>query len=351
MKKVLYITNKEVPYRVAFFNQLAMYSNLTVAFESIENDTRDKKWAHSIRKEFYEVFLDGSDAGKKKNVYWNILKLLKQKWDVIIVGCFNSKVQLMAMLYMRFAGTPFWINLDGELFINQSLKGMMKKFFLHGAKGYLIAGEKAGENLKSFVGVDKKINPYWFSSLTNKELSCNAQIEHKRPPRTVLIVGRYYKYKGMDVAFMAASRDHSINYKFVGMGKQSEQFCKNMGELPENIEIIPFLQKKELEEEYKNCSLMVLPSRQECWGLVINEAASFGTPIVSTWGSGAAVEFLSDAYPQYLAIPGDAESLYNCIKMCLQNDNTHYSKFLKQKSAQYSIENSVKAHMKLINSI
>jgi len=61
-------------------------------------------------------------------------------------------------------------------------------------------------------------------------------------------------------------------------------FEANLMSLPED---------KELEEEYKTCAMLVLPTRQECWGLVINEAASFGMPIVSTWGSGAAVEFLS----------------------------------------------------------
>ena len=46
-----------------------------------------------------------------------------------------------------------------------------------------------------------------------------------------------------------------------------------------------------------------------CLRLVVNEAASFGTPIVSTWGSGAAMEFIGDDYPQFLAKPADAGSL------------------------------------------
>lgn len=101
------------------------------------------------------------------------------------------------------------------------------------------------------------------------------------------------------------------------MDFRTEQFIADMEGLPDNVEVVPFLQKSELETEYGRCRMMVLPSRQECWGLVINEAASFGCPIVSTWGSGAAIEIVSDNYPQFLAEPGNVESLCAAIRACM----------------------------------
>ena len=121
--------------------------------------------------------------------------------------------------------------------------------------------------------------------------------------------------------------------------------------MPDNIEVIPFLQKSDLEDEYRKCSLLLLPTRQECWGLVVNEAASFGTPIVSTWGSGAAMEFIGDDYPQFLAKPSDADSLLECVKWCLKADNSEYTAFLKEVSKKYSIERSVDAHLKAFEQI
>ena len=38
----------------------------------------------------------------------------------------------------------------------------------------------------------------------------------------------------------------------------------------------------DLYKEYQQCKCVLLPSKKECWGLVINEAASFGCPIIST---------------------------------------------------------------------
>ena len=84
---------------------------------------------------------------------------------------------------------------------------------------------------------------------------------------------------------------------------------------------------------------------------MVNEAASFGTPIVSTWGSGAAMEFIGDGYPQFLAKPGDAGSLLECIRQCLKADNGEYSAYLKEVSKQYSIERNVDAHLKAFEQI
>lgn len=153
----------------------------------------------------------------------------------------------------------------------------------------------------------------------------------------------------MDVAVKAARRNPSLHYTFVGMGKRTQLFINELqiDEL-KNVEVIPFLSPDELAEYYKTYSLLVLPSRQECWGLVINEAASYGMPIVSTWGSGAAVEFLADEYPQYLAQPNNAEDLYCKIIKVLKADNQEYTQFLKRKSKDYSIERMVKEHCKVL---
>lgn len=131
------------------------------------------------------------------------------------------------------------------------------------------------------------------------------------------------------------------------MGKRTTEFLTDThADQMKNVEIIPFLQKDVLEEEYKKCSMLVLPTRQECWGLVVNEAASFGTPVVSTNGSGAAIEFLFEKYPFLLAEPDNAENLAEVIKAARNMNLKDYSKYLIEKSKMYSIEHSVECHMK-----
>ena len=262
----------------------------------------------------------------------------------MIIGCYNSPSQMLAILLLKLFRRKYILNLDGEVFIEgKGIKTSLKKFFLRGAEKYVVAGEKAATSLKALIK-DKPIVPYYFSSLYDKEIACNS-MESTERNRTVLVVGQYFEYKGMDVALAAAKMDKTIQYKFVGMGKRTSLFKDELMSGVENVEVVPFLEKKALEKEYRSCMMLVLPSRQECWGLVVNEAASFGTPLVSTRGSGAAVEFISDEYPQFLAEPGNSHSLYKCIRLLKESDTKEYSDYLKKKSARYSIEKSVAAHL------
>lgn len=341
MKKVLYLTIKTVPYRTRFFNELSKFCDLTVAYETSNAKYRDGKWAASEELKHKAIFLD--EGGGTVSSYIKMFKLLRGDWDAVVIGCWNLGMERVAVLFMRLWRIPFVLNFDGESFFEgNSLKAKLKRWFVEGAENYLIAGEKSKLNLQKFIKA--QITPYYFSPLLAKEISSHPVGISAREP-FVLVIGQYFPYKGMDVILKVALMDRSIKYKFIGMGVRQELFMKDFGVSEiSNIEFIPFLQKKELEEEYKKCALLVLPSRQECWGLVINEAASFGTPIVSTWGSGAAVEFLQDDYPQYLAAPGDEGSLYNAIKRCLSESTEEYSNYLIGKARKYTIERMVDCH-------
>lgn len=345
--RILYLTNIEVPYRVRFFNELAKYCELTVLYERSRSANRNSAWAGSEKINYQAAYLHGLSVGNENGFSLGIFKWIFGKYDAVIVGCFNSPIQLLAIFAMRLFRIPFYINSDGEAFLSGGgLKAKLKRFLLSGATGYLAAGEKSARSMSEALGRD--VAPYYFSSLSDRELSRNAQLQQPRD-NTFLVIGQYFDYKGMDVALAAAKRDPSIRYRFVGMGTRTEQFLQE--QMPEplpNVEVIPFLQKQELEQAYSSCAAVILPSRQECWGLVINEAASFGTPIVSTWGSGAAVEFLADKYPQLLAKPADPEDLYEkiCTLRAMSDEElANYSSYLQNKRKYYSIEKSVTAHL------
>ncbi len=347
MKKVLYISNIQVPYRVRFFNELSKHCDLTVLYERSMSGNRNNEWVNSEKYNYKQVFLDGIKIGNESSFSLSILKHIFGKYDVVILGCYSTPVQMFANFMLRIIKNPFFINFDGEVFADKvSLKTTLKRMVLKGASYYLIAGEKSASNLKRIVG-EKDVTAYYFSSLSKSELkehSMHVQVKRKE---YVLVVGQYFDYKGLDIAVKVARKMPYLNFKFVGMGKRSDLFVKenNIDDF-DDIEVIPFLQKKELEEEYKKCKCLLLPTRQECWGLVINEAASFGTPIVSTWGSGAAVEFLADNYPMLLAKPGNEDSIVEALKH-LENDIDilEYSKYLIEKSKKYNIENNVKLHI------
>ena len=350
MKNVIYITNKEVPYKVEFFNHLSNYCNLKVIYENQKQKDRDEKWAKSIKNKFEYSYLYTNS--RKRKISLKLIKyLFKQKNSIIIFGCINSPLQMFTFLLMRLLKKKYTLNLDGEYFTDEkSLKNKLKKYILKNADHYLIAGEEATKHFKKVMNVDN-VTCYHFSSLTSKDIELNKKNKNRLDSnKKILIVSRYVGFKGLDVLLQVAKKTPNYKYIFVGVGNSYNEFKEIVNSMKlKNIEIISFLEKKELFKLYEECEIFVLPTLYECWGLVINEAASFGIPIVSTKGSGAAVDFLLPNYKKYLAEPGSVEDLYNKIIDITKNSQEEYSRYLLKKSEEYTIERIVEEHMRWID--
>jgi len=164
----------------------------------------------------------------------------------------------------------------------------------------------------------------------------------------VLVIGQYFDYKGLDIALDVAEKLPNIKFKFVGMSSRKDLFNKLVeSKNIKNVEVIPFMEKEDLNNEYKNCKLLLLTSRKECWGLVINEAASFGCPILASKYAGAAVEFLEGNYDNYLVDPFNIDEITTKIKEYKVDLNL--KKYLINKSEKYTIEQNVKSFSDLID--
>lgn len=350
MKNVLYVSNIEVPYRSEFFNQLSKKVNLTVLYERKKSSNRDSKWASSIKANYSIKYLKGLDLNNEYSFDFRILnEVFSKKYDVVILGCCNSLSQMLVIFLFKLFNKKYILTLDGEYFLDgYSLKKIIKRFFIKGAEKYLIAGEKSADNLAKYVPKEK-IVPFYFSSLTKTENNLNAKKMNYNMNDVVLVVGQYFDYKGLDFALEIAKLDTNIKYKFIGSGKRSNLLdLKIKEENICNVEVVPFLQKDDLQKEFQQCKCLLLTSKQECWGLVINEAASFGCPIISTKGSGAAIEFLSDK-SKYLS--NDKSTILKLIRG-IDNNNTEikeYKKYLLAKNSNYFIEKNVQIFLDVIN--
>lgn len=340
--KILYVTNIQSPYRVEFLNQLSKKCDLTVLYEREYSSNRDKKWASGAASCYRKYFLNGIKIGNENSFSIKILKYILGDYDIVLFGCCNSVVEIFSMVVLRLLNKKFALSLDGELFIrNNEIKSILKRIVVGLPRLLFCAGNQSRNELSRYTKNFQKVVPYFFSSMTNSELIENQQNDCKRE-NYILVIGQYFDYKGMDVAAKVAEALPNEHFKFVGMGGKTSEFvneCKL--DKIDNAEIIPFLDKKLLFDEYKKCKCLLLPTRQECWGLVINEAASFGTPIISTYGSGAAIEFLTPEYDCMLAKPDDYIDLVNII-IDLDNINTaKLGEYLINKSKEYSIEKNV----------
>lgn len=352
--RILYLTNYHNPYRDEFFEQLGRKCDLTVLFEQKAEASRDVSWFKGIKAHSYnEIYLPKHECGP---VSQTMLKIIREGWSLIVVGCYNSPRQMTAIAYMRGRRIQYIVNSDGPLFETNWIKGFTRRRILRGAEAYLVAGERSVLSFQREVGNKTQIKAYPFSSLTENRVAELSSMREERDENRVLIVGQFLPCKGIDVALEALAKlPSNLRIRLIGTGPMSrdaEELVVAKG--LNNVEVVPFLRSDRLVQEYLSSSLFILPSRQECWGLVINEAAACGCPIVSTWGSGAAIEFLSNDYPQFLAKPGSVKSLIQSISNALsatKEEREEFSCFLRTKATNYTIEKMVGSHMNLFENM
>ena len=346
--RILYLTNIPAPYRVEFFNQLAGEVDLTVAYEERSDGVRDDGWLVREGMRHKAVFLE-DEAGKGILARSRAVRRLVSMggYDLVVVGCYNSQVEALAIPWFKQSRQCYLVNVDGMYFSGVGAKKRLRDRLIAGANGYLIAGERTGGVLRAVVG-DKPVFPYRFSSLTRELIEKNGiAAEAATREDFVLCVAQYEDYKGVDVLLEMTKSMPEMAFALVGSGRRASKLCAAAKDCS-NVAVVDFLDRDLLGDLYLRCAALVLPSRQECWGLVINEALSYGVTVVSTWGSGAAVELISDIAPKRLAEPGDAVSLEKALRLsldCTLEERSSLDRCLRERAAEYSIEAMVEGHV------
>lgn len=96
-------------------------------------------------------------------------------------------------------------------------------------------------------------------------------------------------------AFKALGADHA-HLVFVGAGRMEvglKQLERELG--VGNVHWEGFVNQSSLPAYYRAADVMVLPSRDEPWGLVVNEALACGTPCLVSGAAGASADLVGDA--------------------------------------------------------
>lgn len=145
-------------------------------------------------------------------------------------------------------------------------------------------------------------------------------------PITVLFVGALDRRKGADVLIesipVLLARSRNLAFRIVGYDKAGEYEKMLSANLPDGMHMrVTFLgavSQDALEQEYRNCHLVVCPSRYESFGLVFAEAGSFGRVPVGTTAGGIP-EVVEHGVDGILVEPGSAPALIEALER-LVND-------------------------------
>ena len=359
--RVLFITNYPSPYRVDFFNLLGQQVDLTVAFtEKPEAQFhRSEKWFNTDYSGFQAIFLhEGVHLGGI-TVFKDVITLIKSGFNHIILGGYSNGTQIAAIEYMRVHGVSFSIEADGGLIPLKEtrMKFCFKRHLISAADYWLSSGEVTKKFFVHYGAKADKVFLYPFTSQKREDVErakqqiCKDKSALKnelniQESRLVISVGQIIYRKGIDVLLRAAkSLPKDIAVYIIG-GEPTQEYVELMHQLKlKHVYFEGFKVKEELADYYRAADLFVMPTREDIWGLVINEAMSFGLPIVSTDRCVAAMELVEDGKNGKIVPVEDPEALAEGIINVLNTEDVMEESYSTQKIEYYTIENMVKAHM------
>lgn len=362
MKHVLFITNYASPYRVCFYDELAKHMDVTVLFSDRIEDKKHRSadWFISGEGKFHTVQLQKRITLKgKRELCLDVVDWLKKPWDAIVVCGYAYPTTVLAMLYMRLHRIPFYMEVDGGLIREKSgPKYWLKRFLVSCASAWISSGKYTTQYLVHYGARENAVHHYPFTSLWEREIPAaiptaeeKRQLREKlgmKEKKIVLYVGRYDPKKGMDDLLHAIPElDKDAGVYFVG-GEPTREHLDYCGSNQITAaHFVGFKKKDALSEYYRAADVLVLPTKSDVWGLVINEAMAWGLPVITTDQCVAGMELVENGVNGYIVPVNDPNALITSINQLLAEDYERMGAAALETIRPYTFENMAKAHVEI----
>lgn len=361
MKKIAIFTNIPAPYRVSFFEYLQKnYSEYEfhIIYSSSNEDNRS--WKVKVNDNSY--FLKSKTLKLRKRDYYKyihitngVTKILNKIQPNIIIGSEYSPTILKAFFWSKLKKIPFisWTDGTKHSEVNISLLQKISRKVIIGNSTCFIASSSKSKDVQEFYGASS--NKIYTSYLTVDIDAYKQEIENRKENYNLLYVGQLEYGKGLDILFNALSKIDYLNFhlNIIGSGKEE----KNLKELAKKLGIekkISFQGHKDrsgVMEYYSFSNCLILPSRSECFGLVILEAMCSGLPVIASNYADGAYDLIKNGETGFIFDLNSLEDLTSKIEYILNNPKKaiEMGKLGFDRSELFRFENVSKDFVKAID--
>jgi glycosyltransferase involved in cell wall biosynthesis len=316
--KLTLLTEIPAPYRVPLFGALAERVELLVLFLA----------AVDPRRPYYDVgalpfphrVLEGHEL--RRGSRWvvanrGVLRELRRfRPDAVAVGGWNQPAFWQALGYCRVRRIPLllWVESTARDARSEAAPlRLARRAMIAGASGYFVPGRAAAEYVRSF-GVPDELVAHAPNAVDARDFAAGER--SGRGECTFLYVGRLEPEKGLDV-LLRAFRD--VPGRLVLVGNGSEEAALR-ADADRRVEFAGALPHDGVARAYAEADVFVLPSRSEPWGMVLNEAAAAGLPLVATEEVGAAHDLVEDGENGFRVPAGDGEALARALRRLAEDE-------------------------------
>ena len=347
-------------YQVPLFQTLATHPrmDLTVYFCSEEasrgNDVREKfkadgNWGiegellEGYRYKFLRNFSPWPSYLNSLVGLMNfgiLMEIIKTRPDVVVLMSWMNPTWWLAVLACVVSGVPFLYLTDQNVQRDISGPGwkrwvksqVLGRMLFRLTSGFLCAGT-ANRLLYEFYGVpEHKLIPFAFSWESEKLLKISDELSGQKDriraelglpedSYTILYCGRLSPEKSPMNLVRAYEKVDLPGKALVIVGDgvlraSLESYVASHG--LESVYFFGFQNRREIPKFYVAVDVLVLPSDQETWGIVVNEAMCFGLPVITSDQVGAARDLVQNGLNGLSFPRGDIDTLAGNIMHLMQ---------------------------------
>jgi len=261
-------------------------------------------------------------------------EIIKGKYDALWTYGYKSPTYLFAIIAAKISGTMLLFRTDAYLimehFQNRSIKKVIRtpilKLLFAFFDGILSIGTNNKEYYKKHGVADDKIffvpftvdNELFMSNNYCNELEIQSIKKDLKIPGNIpviLFVGKLLQNKQPLTLLRAFCKTQNeinkpIVLVFVGEGKQKselELYCDEHN--IQNVIFSGFVNQKNISKYYTVANIFVLPSIEEHWGLVLNEAMCAKNAVIASDTVGAAVDLVRPGENGFIFPVGNVDIL------------------------------------------
>lgn len=340
-KKLILITNIISPYRIPLFNHLGKIKGIDFKVIFLAENEVNRIWRIYKEEINFSYKILNSFCfyiqSKEMPIYfsWGLWKELRRfKPDAICICGYHYLITIEALFYAKLMNIPITLWTGSHLFsgfVKNLLTEFYKRTIIPKFDSYITYGKAAkeqiiyyGANLEKIVVGCNTVDVKWFMN-ESKRIGKNEirEMKKKYPAKNILYVGNFIPRKGVLNLIKAFCRlqMNNVGLILVGDGVERLVYLEYIRKHQiKNVFFEGFVQKEEIVKYYKLADVFVLPSFNEVWGLVVNEAMACGLPVISSNRAGVTRDLVKDGVNGYSFNPNNVDELVEKLKFILSND-------------------------------
>lgn len=361
--KVLYITNIPSPYKVDFYNELGKYCELTALFETDASTERSDEWKKYRFETFEGIILKGRRMSVDTAFCPEIVKYLKKgMYDIVVLTVLASPTALLAAYTLQHRKIPYYYEGDGG-FAGQAsgVKATLKRYIIRASEKCLSSSKEFDRYCMTYGAKPENIIRYPFTSV--KKVDCLTKkltTEEKRQWKqefgvteecAVISVGQFIPRKGMDLLLRCCKDLPENTGVYIVGGTPPQEYLAICEENHlQNVHFLDFMPKDRLMKFFRAMDIFALFTREDIWGLVINEAMAAGLPVISTDRCIAALELIRNGEEGYIVVNEDLEQMKKALLALTESSERREEMSARaiDRIQSYTIENMAAEHNRIL---